>query len=263
MAVDATGTPTSPDNIPTYNTAVDAPSGKGFNAAMALIQTALSTRVNAPAGIVSGEVPVWNGAAWVRSSVTPVNGNNVSNVSKAPYRKNTAKVVVNTTTETDLLNGEITVGANAVGVNGVLRLTAVGDLINNTGGTVATPRFKLKLGATTILDSGAFATIWASQNFRFPWRLDVFIQNLGAANSQWSDFRLNGAFSTISNNAAGVTTGEGMMQTLAADFDFKVGMSGPSAVDTTAAQVLALTVILPTANALEDVTLKNALVEIL
>lgn len=44
MAVDATGTPTSPDNIPTYATSADAPSGKGFNAAMAAIQTALSGR---------------------------------------------------------------------------------------------------------------------------------------------------------------------------------------------------------------------------
>lgn len=42
---DATGTPTSPDSIPTYNTAADAPSGLGFNSAMAAIQTALSARV--------------------------------------------------------------------------------------------------------------------------------------------------------------------------------------------------------------------------
>lgn len=79
MALDATGTPTSPDSIPKYNTAVDPPSGKGFNAAMDQIQVALSARTTAladkvdkPSGIVSGEVPVWNGAAWVRSSVTGV-----------------------------------------------------------------------------------------------------------------------------------------------------------------------------------------------
>lgn len=49
MATDATGTVTSPDSIPTYNTAVDAPSGNGFNAAMAAIQTALSNRLAADA----------------------------------------------------------------------------------------------------------------------------------------------------------------------------------------------------------------------
>lgn len=70
MATDATGTPTSPDNIPTFNVDVDAPSGLGFNAAMAAIQTALSSRLSTPAGIATGEVPVWNGSTWVRSSAT-------------------------------------------------------------------------------------------------------------------------------------------------------------------------------------------------
>lgn len=79
MALDATGTPTSPDSIPKYNTAVDPPSGKGFNAAMDAIQVALSARTTAlagkvdiPAAMASGEAVVWNGAAWVRSSVTRI-----------------------------------------------------------------------------------------------------------------------------------------------------------------------------------------------
>lgn len=79
MALDATGTPTSPDSIPKYNTAVDPPSGKGFNAAMDAIQVALTARtsvlaskVDNPAGIVSGEAVVWDGTTWVRSSVTRI-----------------------------------------------------------------------------------------------------------------------------------------------------------------------------------------------
>jgi hypothetical protein len=67
---DASGTPTSPDNIPTYNTAIDPPSGKGFNTAMAAIQVALSARPNAPAGIQTNEAMIWNGTTFVRSSVT-------------------------------------------------------------------------------------------------------------------------------------------------------------------------------------------------
>jgi hypothetical protein len=39
MATDATGTPTSPDLIPTYNTSADAPSGLGFIAMAALNAT--------------------------------------------------------------------------------------------------------------------------------------------------------------------------------------------------------------------------------
>lgn len=72
MATDATGTPTSPDSLPKYLTSADAPSGKGFNAAMDAVQTALSARASKPAGIASGEVPVWNGAAWVRSTTTNI-----------------------------------------------------------------------------------------------------------------------------------------------------------------------------------------------
>jgi hypothetical protein len=67
MATDATGTPTTIHSIPKYNPNVDAPSGLGFNAAMDFIDGIL---VGKPTGIVSGEAAVWNGTAWVRSSVT-------------------------------------------------------------------------------------------------------------------------------------------------------------------------------------------------
>lgn len=51
---DASGTPTSPDNIPTYNTGVDPPSGKGFNTAMAQIQSIIT---NLKAGtLASGKI---------------------------------------------------------------------------------------------------------------------------------------------------------------------------------------------------------------
>lgn len=71
MATDATGTPTA-KGIPKYNTAADAPSGLGFNAAMDSIDSLLDSYVSKPSGIATGEVPVWNGSAWARSSVTRV-----------------------------------------------------------------------------------------------------------------------------------------------------------------------------------------------
>lgn len=43
MATDATGTPTTNYAIPKFNTAVDAPSGRGSNAQMDAIDTALDT----------------------------------------------------------------------------------------------------------------------------------------------------------------------------------------------------------------------------
>lgn len=53
MATDATGTPTSL-GIPTYNTAADSPSGLGFNAAMAVINTLIGARAMTDAVTVAG-----------------------------------------------------------------------------------------------------------------------------------------------------------------------------------------------------------------
>jgi hypothetical protein len=71
VATDATGAPTSL-GIRKYNTSADAPSGLGFNGAMDDIDALLVARVTKPASIASGEAPVWNGSAFVRSSVTNV-----------------------------------------------------------------------------------------------------------------------------------------------------------------------------------------------
>lgn len=71
MATDATGTPTA-KGIPKFNTAVDPASGKGTNAMMDAIDLLFDGYAAKPSGIVSGEVPVWNGSTWVRSSVTRI-----------------------------------------------------------------------------------------------------------------------------------------------------------------------------------------------
>lgn len=64
MAQDATGTPT-PKGIPKYNTAVDAPSGKGFNAAMDQIDIELTDAQWTSDTPAAQEVPVYNGSSWV------------------------------------------------------------------------------------------------------------------------------------------------------------------------------------------------------
>jgi hypothetical protein len=69
MPTDATGTPTAL-GIPKYNTNVDAPSGLGFNAAMDEIDTLIGGRIESPASPATGDVPVWNGTDWVKSSTT-------------------------------------------------------------------------------------------------------------------------------------------------------------------------------------------------
>jgi hypothetical protein len=186
----------------------------------------------------------------------------MNELARAHWRKTTAKVVANTVTETDLLNGEITIDAGAMSTNRMLRLTALGDSINNTGGTVAIPRIKLKLGATTIIDSNVLAAVWGTSTNRLPWRFDVLIQNLGAANSQWSDLSFRQSIAGGIAGVAAMTTGEGVTVTTASNNVWEIRAAGTSAVDTTAAQALALTTTLATANALEDMTLKFATVEL-
>ena len=68
MAQDATGTPTSL-GIPKYNTAADAPSGKGFNAAMDTIDALLVAR-GLPGSPDTNEPVYWNGSAWVTNKLT-------------------------------------------------------------------------------------------------------------------------------------------------------------------------------------------------
>jgi hypothetical protein len=71
MATDATG-PVTSLGIPTIDPDADAPSGLGDNSIVNAIDALLVQRPAKPAGIVSGEAMVWNGASWDRSSVTRV-----------------------------------------------------------------------------------------------------------------------------------------------------------------------------------------------
>jgi hypothetical protein len=74
VATDATGAVTSPDNIPTYNTAADAPSGKGLNAIVAAVQAAITAR-NPGVGTngqwlrTTGGAAVWTTPSWVDADI--------------------------------------------------------------------------------------------------------------------------------------------------------------------------------------------------
>lgn len=181
------------------------------------------------------------------------------------YRKSTAKTVNNTIAETDLLNGEITIAANEIGATGLVRITAHGDMLNNTGLNQPLPRFKLKLGATTLLDTNALAN-WSTNAARQSWVLQAVIQNLNATNSQWASFSFAAIAPSSGTTAVVFTTGQGTgFQSAAAGgygtFNYEGG--GGGAVDTTLAQALALSVINGVANANYEIVLKGAVVEVL
>jgi hypothetical protein len=76
MPVDATGPATSPDLIPTYNTAVDAPSGKGLNNIIASLQASLvANYLRKPAGILVGDPMIWTGTGWDKPGGTKTGSN--------------------------------------------------------------------------------------------------------------------------------------------------------------------------------------------
>lgn len=220
----------------------------------AAVQAAVNALIAALSGGVAGQVLESAGA----SSVAYAYQGGV-------YRKSTAKTINNSVAETDLLNGEITVGANVMGTSSVLRLTAEGDLLNNTGGTVTAPRFKLKLGATTLLDTNALAGAVTTSAARFGWKIVCEIADLGATNSQWAS--IDGSYTSgVATGAVAFATGEGY--NIANNVVGGVGLtqfkgSNSGAVDMTANQALVLSVILGAASANHEIVLKRALVEVI
>jgi len=179
------------------------------------------------------------------------------------YRKTTAKTINASTTETDLLNGEISIAAGVMGTGGVATLVAWGDLLNNNATSLNSPRWKLKLGGTTLIDSNIFGgNVWTQSAARWGWRVCCEIMNLGSAGAQIAtiDMRytlpaLAGAGPvafTIGNGNHGGTGGYAVV----------IG-NNTGAVDTTASKLLEFTVTLPVLAATMECKLYGALVTVL
>jgi hypothetical protein len=190
-----------------------------------------------------------------------------STAANVVYRKTTTKTVNTTTSETDLLNAEITIAAGAMSTNKTARLTAWGDWKNNSGGEASAPRIKLKLGGTLLLDTNAqTANTLPNSASRYNWRIQAEIENLGATNAQISFLTLNALAALANQNIVAFATGEGAYYSLNVnggygDFIATGGNTG-HAVDTTAACALELTVINGSNNVNCETRLLGALVEI-
>lgn len=176
------------------------------------------------------------------------------------YRKTTAKTVNNTVTETDLLNGEITLGAGVPGTTGMVRLTLLLDGLNNSGGAV-TWTFKVKFGGSTIFGAGPLS-VAAQGGSRFGIRLEVELLNLGAANSNVVRTKLlipSAALNAIIVGSAGLSfQGEGT-----GDKWHVVEESAPCTIDTATSKLVEVTVTHGTAAATVETKLYGAVVEIL
>ncbi|HEY6018708.1 MAG TPA: hypothetical protein VIY48_02105 [Candidatus Paceibacterota bacterium] len=189
----------------------------------------------------------------------------------APYigvigRVTTPVTVNNTVADTNL--SSITVPANALGTNGLLRLTLWGDMLNNNA-LIDSPRWKLKLGATTLLDTNVTGTgnVWSVSAVRQGWRIQAEVLNLGAANAQVSLLDVGFAVANGNAGAAVFAVGEGYntAQPAGAGGVTRHILRGTNtnAVDTTTAQALVLSVILPAASVNTEVKLIGAIAEIL
>lgn len=167
MATDATGSPT-PLGIPKYNTSADAPSGLGFNAAMDAIDALISARVTKPANIVSGEVPVWNGTSWDRSSITKIGTASLPDLGgkELDYAQITADVSVSGTSaaQTTVITG------NAVTYDGTTNIVIEIMLAGVLNGASDSVTLELWDGATSIGATAQFSTAGSATQIQVPVR---------------------------------------------------------------------------------------------
>lgn len=173
----------------------------------------------------------------------PVGGNvtaAVLNDRVKVYARRTNEIdVVSSVTETDLLKDSggtaLSIGANHLSTDRLIRVELHGDLLNNTGGGQSLT-LRLKLGGTTLISQGV-GSVGASAS-RANLKLEAWIAALGATNSQfdrlewWIASQISGTFAT-------------------------------STVDTTAARNLELTVELGLNSANYSFRKKYAIVELL
>lgn len=177
------------------------------------------------------------------------------------YRKATAKTVASSIAATDLLNSEITIAAAAMGATGVLRLTAWGDWLNSSGGSVALPRFQALLGGTPVIDTAAPGSVVTGAT-RYDWNLELLIQNATATSQT---VRLRGEISSGANSVANTSfaTGTGLYQEIASGVNAFHGVNSGLTVATGSACALALNVINGSNSASYETKLFGALVEII
>jgi len=177
------------------------------------------------------------------------------------YRKTTSKDVQNTNVETDLLNGEITIDAGAMGANGIVRATLLGDYLNNAAAE-AVPKHSIKFGGTTLLVNPIATNSAPSQSsLRRPFYMQFDIHNLGATNSQY----MAGIMMIGEPSPSSGQTGLGGFGASSATNGWTNGFStnGTVAVDTTAACLLEVTVTWATGTTTRSWRLRSAHVQIL
>lgn len=153
--------------------------------------------------------------------------------------------LVNSTTESSLISGAAASGtsgfripANTLGLVGAVRLTLIGDYLNNSGGNQSCT-IKIKFGGT-VFYGDAVGSIGASAN-RYPARIQVVLANLNATNSNL----LQG----LAPNWGTVPTTGSVAGLVSVMSNLRMVTSAVQSIDTTADQYLDVTAAHGAANA--------------
>jgi hypothetical protein len=217
----------------------------------AAIQAAVNALIAALSGGSSGQVLTAADAADVQWAA-----------GRTTYRKTVAKAVNSTTSATDLLNGEITIAAGVMGTTGLVRLTAGGDWVQNTGAGAAPPRFQVIFGGTTLFDTGTPGATTIQNAGRAGWRLTVDILNTATA-AQAAIFNLViGSVGGFTTGIVSFTTGEGVYGTNGSRSDIVAPAATTATVNTANACSLVLNVINGSSSANYETKLLSAVVEV-
>lgn len=204
------------------------------------VQTAVNAIITALTGGVSGQMFQAAGSTsvgWVYAG--------------GMYRKATVKDVVSTAAETDLLNGEITIGANVMGTTGAVRVTMLCDYLNNTGGN-RNLTLKVKLGGTTLF--GDAWTALSTSVTRRAFHIQFTIANQNSAAIQFLAGTVGASSAT-----AGSVAGLGHLNDGVQGSSF----SGSATEDTTTSKALTVTATHSASDAALSVRLQHATVEVI
>lgn len=197
-----------------------------------------------------------------------ISGQGSAGSSLTTYRKTTAKQVLNTVTEIDLLNGEITLAAGVLGTTKVAKIDLWGDWVQNTGGNSQVPTLKLKLGATTLIAWQTSTFNVTSSATRYAWQYSALIAAQNATNAQTcslTGYMTSACAAATATQDNVLTTGEGVQSGVLGVNGHgmaQVSAYNSATVDTTQAQALTFTTTNASSTATYDVTLRGALVVI-
>lgn len=228
--------------------------------------TVLAANVdNTPAAITMGASTIL--ARLASGSIKAASVSEIQALLTIPtsLRKTTTKTVVSSVTETDLLNGEITIPANAMGANGIVKLKMYGTLFNNRGSDTGFPRLRLKHGGTTFFDISPAGNILGNNTATNGWWLELMIANAGATNSQNYGWMFGMDLIGVGGGGGLFNAGLGTWLNSAPSGGvgwFSATGANTGSKDTSSAQTIEFTTVLPVSDANVNMKLNNAIAEI-